>query len=45
MRNQLENFVAGEDITAPALVYFDAADGFAYLASAIMVLFISTLIA
>ena len=35
MRNQLENFVAGEDITAPALVYFDATDGFAYLASAI----------
>lgn len=35
MRNQLENFTAGEDITAPALVYFDATDGLAYLASAI----------
>ena len=34
MRNQLENFTAGENITAPALVYFDATDGKAYLASA-----------
>ena len=34
MRNQLENIVAGEAITAPALVYFDGVDGKAYLASA-----------
>lgn len=34
MRNQLENIVAGEAITASALVYFDGVDGKAYLASA-----------
>lgn len=34
MRNQLENFTAGEFLGSPALIYFDEVDGKGYLASA-----------